>query len=225
MRGGCPSCGKNSDKIIVEENRKKRFISNAKWALVPDEYIGKSWSKSDLFDNHPELEKDMLFNNYCNRLEKFHKQFLDGIIPAKSVFISARSQMSKWILAYSCMQLALTKAVSVAPFLDTIELKRLLILGGENPNYKLYGRINYDDYMTSTVCFVSVTKSEKFCEAYTTLIDLIARRSRLGLATYIISKFTLKEISQSCVDSDYTKLIDRTGSQSDLKYPVIIEYK
>lgn len=224
--GGCPRCGRDSDKLVVPIAKKPKeiLIRDFQNLLIPDQYIGNVWSKQILLDNHPELADDRNFINFANRLEKLHNRYASGEVPMKSAYICAPSKMSKSILAYSCMQFARTAKITVAPILDTIDVKRLVMLSADNPKYKLYG-IDYDKYIQSTVMFVSVTKTEKFAEALPIVRDLIVKRSRLGLPTLVISNYTLKEISQKSFDSDYNSLIDNSAISNDLKYPVIIEYK
>ena len=92
--------------------------------------------------------------------------------------------------------------------------------------FKLYGWIDYDKYITSDVLFLSVTKTDYFSDSLTIILEILSRRSRMGLPTYILSKFTLKEISQNCIDKDYMQLVDSSSAYSnDLKYPVIIQIK
>lgn len=222
--GGCPVCGKDSKKLIVEKKDKEKFIKKAQFSQIPDWYIGVNWDKQILLDNHPDLTKDLRFHEYANRLESMYNYFLKGMIPPSSAFISAPSKMSKTILAYSCMQLAMSNKLRVTPFIDTIELKRLMTLGGDNPSWKLYKYIDYDDFLMCPVCFVTVTKLDKHVEAYTVILELMARRSRLGLPTFVLSKFTLKEISKGCVDSNYNLFIDNSAREDSFKYPAIIEY-
>ncbi|MGL4950170.1 MAG: hypothetical protein ACRC5M_07280 [Anaeroplasmataceae bacterium] len=222
--GGCKSCHKDSSKLIVKKEDKESFIKKSSFSQIPNNYVGVMWSKQILLDNHPEMDNNIKFKNACNRLEVMHEKFKDGMIPNLSVFISGPSKMGKTILAYSCMQHAIRNNVKVSPFIDTVELKRLLTLGGDNPNWKLYGYINYDSYITCPVCFITVTKLDKHRESYTIISELIARRSRLGFPTFVLSKFSLKEISVHCIDSDYTKIMDYSGKDDFLKYPTIIEF-
>lgn len=223
LPGGCPRCGTNSDKLVVQTKNKEKFIKSASFKQIPSKYIGVTWDREILYNNHPELHKNMAFTDYCSRLETMHNIFRNGMIPNVSAFISAPSQMSKSILAYSCMQHSLNKGLNVAPFLDTIELKRLMILAGENPGWKLYGYIDYDKYIMSDVLFVSVTKTDLHTSDYTIISELLARRSRFDLPTFILSKFSLKEIAKDSMDNNYKLLLDINGSENPFKYPTIIE--
>lgn len=224
LPGGCPVCGKDSKKLNVPQKKKERFIKNASFKQIPNEYIGVVWSEQILRDNHPDLSNNGYFDNYCKILTRLHDSFLEGRIPASSVFISAPSKFSKNIFAYSCMQQSLNHGIEVSPFIDTVELKRLLTLCGDRPDWKLYGYIDYEKYITSPVCFCTVSKLDAHREAYTVISELMARRTRLGLPTFIISKFSLAEISRNCIDPNYSGMVDELGSENALKFPTIIEY-
>lgn len=224
--GGCKKCHVDSEKLVLPTQKSKDdLIYKARYALVPDEYIGSVWNKQMLLDSHPENNNDLRFQKFCNALESLHNRFKEGLVPKSSAFISAPSKMSKTILAFSCMQFAIQHGMKVAPFIDTMDLKRLLTLSGDEPGWKLFGRIDYDRYITAPVCFVTVTKLDKHEEAYTAVIELLARRSRLGYPTFILSKFDLSEISAHCSDSNYKLLLDEVNRENSLKYPAILSFK
>ena len=121
------------------------------------------------------------------------------------------------------MQYALANGYSVAPLIDTIELKRLLVLASEKLDYKLYSRFTYDDYMTSDVVFVTVTHTYYRYDAYSVLDELINRRARMGLATFIISRYTLKTLYKwdkyNSLDS-----LKNSNSKDNRKYPSVVAY-
>lgn len=68
---------------------------------------------------------------YLDQLEKINNIFVEKLLPQKSAFIIAPAGYSKMTFAYSCMQRALDAGFSVAPLLDTVELKRVLVLASE----------------------------------------------------------------------------------------------
>lgn len=223
---GCPSCGVDSLKLNIPLDKKERFITSCRFKSIPDIYIGKLWSSDVVLNSNPDRAKDLKFKDYVKALNKINNTFIEGKFYHKSLFISAPSKMSKTVFACSCMQIAQKHGYTVAPFLDTLEVKRLLVLSSENPSFKLYGWIDYDKYITSDVLFLSVTKTDYFSDSLTIILEILSRRSRMGLPTYILSKFTLKEISQNCIDKDYMQLVDSSSAYSnDLKYPVIIQIK
>lgn len=224
--GGCPRCGKDSNKvrdILTTKHEKEKFIKNCSYKLIEEEYIGVDWDSTTLINSHPELEKDNLFIKFVMSLEKMHDLYAKGTIPRKSVFIYAPAKFSKCILAYSIMQHCISNNIEVAPFLDTIDVKRLLTLGADNPNYKYLG-FSYDRYINSTVCIVSVTKLEKYTESLPVIQELISKRSRLGLPTIVLSRYNLEQISSDALDSDWTSLVETSSTANRLKYPVILSY-
>ena len=152
---GCPRCHKRSDTPIALDTVQNvdRFIDKCEYSLVPQQYIGIEWNRSFLESEHDELSNNKNFNRFLDSCTKFHESFKNGNPMNKSVYIFAPPRFGKEKLAFSCMQLSLNNGLTVAPYLDTLDLKRLIILGGENPSYRLYGRIDYDKYVVSDVLF------------------------------------------------------------------------
>lgn len=221
----CPECGRIYGKISLEEKKDdKEFITKAKNLDIPGEYIGVKWSKEILLKNKSEEASNRNFIRFVDQLDKVQTLFDVGRIPAKSAMIIAPSGYSKVTWAYSCMQLALEHGFSVAPILDTIELKRLLILASENPKYKLYKTVDYDDYILSDICFVTVTKTDFCLDAWRVILEIIDRRSRKGLPTFIISRFDIETISKRDYEGHFKSFVDYNGNQNSLKYPAIIKY-
>jgi len=228
IEGGCPSCHKDSSTPIdlsVVKNVDS-FINKCEWSLVPQEYIGVEWRREFLESEYDSLSSNGNFKRFLESCNKFHQSFKSGNPVNKSVFIFAPPRFGKERLAFSCMQMAINKGLKVAPYLDTLDLKRLIILGGENPSYKLYGRIDYDKYITSDVLFVSVTHTRYFKEAYGILVELITKRSRLGHPTYVISEYSLEELTSSSnkyVSNRWTEV--SSLGLNELKYPVVIGFR
>ena len=181
-------------------------------------------------DNAQKLSKyndlgydDILFQRYVNQLEKINDIFVNNKIPHKSAIIIAPAGYSKITFAYSCMQRALNAGFTVAPLLDTGEVKRALVLASENVRYKINNEISYEDYIMSDVMFVTVTKLYTRTEAYQIIQELIDRRSRKGLSTFILSRFSLEEISKSDRQHSFESI--KKSEFDDFKYPAIIQYR
>ncbi|GAA0101701.1 hypothetical protein UT300012_24160 [Paraclostridium bifermentans] len=221
----CPSCGNTygapKPETLIEN---KEFVQKAKDLTIPEQYIGRIWDKQVLLKDKEDDATNRHFNRFVTQLERIHSIFENGLLPAKSAIIVAPPKCSKAVWAYSCMQLAVGKGFSVAPILDTIELKRLLVLAGEKPTTKLYGGINYDEYMTSDVVFVTVTKTEYAYDAWKVILEILDRRSRRGLPTFILSRYDVKTMSRYDYNKQFDHVVDFNGNENPLKYPVIIQY-
>lgn len=241
----CPECGhpKVSDTLSRLDKINNFDDLGAKttdsisdtdsFKLIPDCYDGVFWSRKKIENDYteklpekfdiPNASNDRLFVHFLDQLSKINNIFRQGGIPNKSVYIIAPPGYSKTIFAYSCMQYALANNYSVAPMIDTIELKRLLILAAENLNYKLYDKFSYDEYLTSEVVFITVTHTYYRYDAYSVLEEIINRRSRLGLSTFIISRYSLNTLYKwdkfNTLDS-----LKNSNSKDCRKYPAVVMY-
>lgn len=240
----CPECGHapaGSDSKLsqmssfsqVKANTETTLVEEGSAEIVQPAYKGIFWNRRILENDNTEKlpEKfdiagrynDRLFVRFLDQLTKIDGIFKEGGIPNKSVYIIAPPGYSKTVFAYSCMQHALANGYSVAPLIDTIELKRLLVLASEKLDYKLYGRFSYDDYMSSDVVFVTVTHTYYRYDAYSVLDELINRRARLGLATFVLSRYSLKTLYKwdklGSLDS-----LKNSSSKDGRKYPSVVAY-
>lgn len=222
----CSSCGREATSKSMNYEFKEdtdKFVQKIDAFGVPGKYRGIIWNKDVLLHDKPELENDYNFQHFVSQMDKINLLFDSGTLSTKSAVIIAPAGFSKMIFAYSCMQHALDHRFSVAPLLDTVELKRLLFLAAEQPNYKLYGRIEYDRYVMSDVCFVTVTKLQQRAWAYETLQEVIDLRSRKGLSTFVISRYSLSEISRRDASNSFDS-IRSIDVQDTYKYPAVIRY-
>lgn len=233
----CPECGRepktislNLDRMVNTDELVKKFEG----VDIPNNYHGIFWSKEQLEATHkdklptrynPDSAKpdDQLFVNYCSQLDKINRVFSDNRIPHKSAIIVAPAGYSKITFAYSCMQRALNAGFTVAPLLDTAEVKRALVLASENVHYKINKSITYDDYIMSDVMFVTVTKLYCRNEAYQIIEELFDRRSRKGLSTIFLSRYELAELSKSDYTGNFQAIT--LDSNDGFKYPAIIQYR
>lgn len=221
----CPSCGRapTLHSMNLEYNDNTKFVEKVDAFGVPPKYRGIIWDPEILRHDKPELVNDTSFARFVNGLEAVNASFNSGLLSSKSAIIIAPAGFSKMILMYSCIQRALDKGFTVAPVLDTVELKRLIFLASENPKYRLYKQIDFDDYVTSDVCFVTVTKSQQRAWAYEIIQEILDLRARKGLGTFIISRYNLSEISQQDRSNSFDALAS-VDTYDDYKYPAIIRY-
>lgn len=223
FEGGCKDCGKDSTPSIelAEITSPEKFVRKCEWNLIPHEYIGLKWDKAYLEAEYGDKVKNLNVARYLDQCHKFHEVFMNGKILNKSFYFFAPPRFGKDILAFSCMQFAQKNGLSVAPYLDTMDVKRLMVLGAENPKYKILGRINYDDYITSDVLFVTVTKTSYLKESYFTILELLSKRSRYGLPTYFMSEYSIEDLTRDCPDVFKDKLLKESIHVNELKYPCI----
>ncbi len=230
----CPECKREPVQESINLDKAENvgeFVKKINNTMIPSKYHGVFWRKETLeLDNAAKLSKyngidydDRLFIRYTDQLEKINAIFADNRIPHKSAIIIAPAGYSKITFAYSCMQRALNAGFTVAPLLDTGEVKRALILASENTRYKINGYLSYDDYIMADVMFVTVTKLYTHNEAYQIIQELIDRRSRKGLSTFILSRFSLAEMSKADRNQSFEAI--KKESTDEFKYPAIIQYR
>lgn len=223
----CPECGKmygKSKTTDLNEVDNIRFNSAMDTLEVPEAYRKVKWSKSTLLKYNADKLSDKTFMHYAEQLARAHATFDAGKIPNISAIVIAPPKMSKVTWAYSCMQLALENGHSVSWLLDTQEVKRLLVLGGDNPRYKLYNKIDYDNYIMADVVFVTITKTYAKGEAYSVILELLDKRARKGLPTFFISRYDLKQISRTDYDGQFDFIKDYRNTENGLKYPLIVQW-
>ena len=145
----CPECGHapagSSSKLPkmdsfsqVKVNTETTLVEEESAEIIQSAYKGVFWNRRILENDNTEKlpEKfdiagrynDRLFVRFLDQLTKLDDIFKGGGVPNKSVYVIAPPGYSKTVFAYSCMQYALANGYSVAPLIDTIELKRLLVL-------------------------------------------------------------------------------------------------
>lgn len=223
----CPSCKKppkNAGIDFSDDRQTEGFVEKIDSFGIPGQYRGVFWSADILRKHNRDKEDDLSFRKFTDQLSKIHNVFASGMLSGKSAIIIAPAGFSKEVFAYSCMQFALQHRLTVAPFLDTVELKRLLVLAGEQPSYRLFGRVTYDEYIMSDVCFVTVTKLPQREWSYNVIQELIDRRSRKGLGTFVLSRYSLSEISRRDKSNQFG-VISTADSADNFKYPAVVSYR
>lgn len=221
----CPVCKREPTRksMNFEFQDNSEFVEKIDAFGVPPMYRGILWNAEVLLNSKPDLAKNPAFLRFVKTLERVNSVFDRGVLTSQSAIIIAPAGFSKMTFAYSCIQRALDKGFTVAPLLDTVELKRLIFLASENPKYKLYNKIDYDSYVTSDVCFITVAKTQQHAWAYEVIQEILDLRARKGLGTFIISRFDLSEISKSDYSNSFDALAVQ-GAHDDFKYPAIIRY-
>lgn len=216
----CPSCGKKMisstfENLTVDVATDDKKIETKKISL---------WNPGSLKQSKAQFLEDNNFTRWVDNLTNIYRQFESGKNLSQSVFIIAPAGFGKETFAESCLAIAKDFGFSTAPILDTVELKRLLVLSGDRPYYKIYGNCTYDDYMTADVCFISVTKLSAHEWAYEPIMEVLSRRGRMGLPTIIISRYSLDEISRRDISGEFYNSITAQNVSNRYKYPAIVKY-
>lgn len=210
----CPECGRLPTTSIVG---KSAFVPLDE---IPKYYQGKVWDAKVFWRYHQELKSDMQAQEFVSQLEKVYKLFASGKLPTRSAIISAPTTFSKLTWCYSCMQAALAFGYTVAPVLDTSELKRLVVLSTEK-SYS-YNEMSLDEYLSKDIVFVSVTKTEQRKGSASIIVDLLDKRARLGKPTFFISRYSIYELSYWDRVGDFAQIKSDEDSGDPLKIPAII---
>lgn len=225
----CPECGHEPRNNSLDFKKKIKgvdLLENIKDIQIPLNYAGVLWNKESLIKDHldkvEENGKDLVFESYYRNLDKINSIFVDNKIPHKSAFIAAPAGYSKVTFAYSCMQRALNAGFNVAPLLDSCEVKRAMILSAENPKYKINKVLDFDDYIMSDVLFMTITKLHTYTESYQIIQELMDKRSRRGLSTFIISRYSFDTLAKFDKTNNFNALAK--DSSDVYKYPAIVQY-
>lgn len=221
----CPSCGHEMRKKVIDFSQvdTEEFVKDVKKLNIPSQYDGVTWDGEVLRHYKTEDQNNTSFDKYISQLDKIHSVFVSGSLPQKSAIIISPVGYSKRVFAYSCMQRALLQGWTVAPVLDTMDLKRLFVLSADKPGYKLFGNVDYDEYITSDVCFVEVTRLPQHMYAAPIIQEILDRRGRLGKSTFILSTYSLEEMSKYDSSGSFSA-IKNQGIVDNYKYPAVIPF-
>jgi hypothetical protein len=218
----CPECGFDSrtGRQLSRQDISK-LIPEIEKKGIPKSYVGVNWTPGVFWAAHSGMKGNKLVELFLSQMEKVHTVFASGKLPQRSAIFIAPSHYSKLTWAYSCIQHALKAGYSVAPILDTSEIKRLFVLSSESLNFRLNG-LNYEEYVDSDVCFFTVVKNEFRRNSFSVVQDLLDKRNRRGLDTWGISRFSMAEISSWDKTGDFSKLMVQYPEDNLCKIPAII---
>lgn len=166
--------------------------------LIPKKYKTEKFNsdilKSDY--NHLMIEdrEKISFSIYTKILDSILTRISNHKLEKSSLYISAPSGMGKETFAYSLLQLAKSKGMTVFPYLDLLEVRRFIeafeLHNFKDPIIESVGFKDVDLY-NAEVCVLKVptTQSEEgFHQAYKTMLQVIDRRARKDLPTIILSR-------------------------------------
>ena len=217
---GCPTCGKTSTfqtrtEIPVTETAEELVC-------VPAYYKGQVWSKQTFLDTHKDVKSQAALEKYATTLDRIYDIFKRGEVPDKSFFVIAQRGMAKMTWAYSCMQEALKHGHSVMPIIDNTQFKRLSIISSDRISSKFLKDMKYtiDQYLAADVVFLAVDP-DNFQTSYRTIDSLLSKRARLGLPTFVLSRYTVAQMSLLDYDNTFKEVVSRQ-QQDRNKYVVVI---
>ena len=154
--------------------------------MIPDYYRENLWDKSILLSQYENTEHLI---DYADKLDiLLNKIKKDGRI-YNAVAIVAPRGMSKMTWGYTVMQTLEEQKRPTVPLLDTFEVFKIL------QNADKSGGNKYSDFITTPLLMVTTTKGELHKYNFDCIDLLLDKRSRLGLDTIILSRYTLYEMA------------------------------
>lgn len=217
--GGCPSCGK---ELVVRKVQVELTPDMINKAAIPDYYVGNRWSKQTLIDSHKDILAVSVLEKYAETLDRMHRIFASGKIPDKSCIIISQHGMGKLVWAYSCMQEALKFNHSVVPILDNTQYKRLNLLSSDRMYSKaLKQDYTIEDYNEADVMFMTIDP-DNFQGSYRTVESILSKRSRAGKPTFVLSRYTIEQMSIIDFSHTFSSTITANAMQDRNKYVLVI---
>lgn len=219
MVGGCPTCGM---EIMLDKPVLNVTEDNLEEVAIPQFYQRNTWSKKTFLESHMGDRAGALVERYAESLDRIHNIFCSGKIPDKSCIVVAQHGMGKMVWAYSCIQTAMSHGYSVVPILDNTQYKRLNIISSDRISSKiLKQKYTIEDYNTADVMFLTIDP-DNFQGSYRTVESLLSKRSRNGKSTFILSRYSVEQMSLLDYSATFRKTIEANVSQDRNKYVVII---
>lgn len=219
MVGGCPSCGK---AVSTEAPTIDLAEADVTAAAIPEYYLKTPWSKQTLLNSHADSKAKAALEKYAETLDRMYRIFSSGKIPGKSCLIIASHGMGKMVWAYSCMQEAMKHGYSIAPILDNTQYRRLSILSSE----RMYSKVlkqpyTIEDYNTADVLFLTIDP-DNFQGSYRTVDSLLSKRARYGKPTFILSRYSVKQMSLIDFSDSFSSTLNSGAEQDKNKYILVI---
>lgn len=220
MLGGCPNCGKTAQFSTEEREVTEETLDNM---AIPDFYQGNKWSKETFLSTHADVLAKAKLEQYANTLTRIHTIFSSGSIPNKSFMVIASPGMGKMTWAYSCMQEALKHGHSVVPIIDNTQFKRLNIISSDRMNSKYLKAQKYtiEDHTNADVVFLTIDP-DNFQGAFRTVSSILNKRTRNNKQTFILSRYSLEQISLLDYTQQFPKEVQSRQQQDRNKYLVLI---
>ena len=147
-----------------------------------------------------------------------------GKLPNFSAFICGPMRLNKELFVYSCLQTLLVKGFKVAPFLSTIEMRRIIRASQYNPRYKFLNAWSYDDVISADILFITVTHLTEDRHSDISLIqEVLDTRSRLDRPSVFVSNYPLESLVSRYDTGEYLSIFNTDKNRDKLKYPYIVQ--
>lgn len=222
--GGCPKCGKELN-LIGRNSIDKINTSTITEFKIPKHYASNPWNALILKQDKSMYCDDPAFNNYVDQLTKCYEIFQSGKLPKVSALVSSPMGYGKTTCFYNCLIEAVRHAYDIVPIIDTSNLRRLLTISSERPEWSnTYLGYSLESYLNSDILIVSVTQGPEYIYAYETIINILDIRSKRDKATIVLSNYTINELS-GYDKRQYLKCLLQGGINVDpFRYLVPIEF-
>lgn len=214
--GGCPKCGIDSSKTIMEQTNEVPAAIQLS-DLIPTAYKGVCWKKD-------ENETNLSVKNVAQSMEKIYSICANGKIPSFSAFISGPLRLNKELFVFSCMQELIVRDFKIVPFISTIEMRRIIRTSQYNPRYKFMAKWTYDEIIASDLLFITVTHLTEDRHSDLTLIqEVLDIRSRMDKPTIFISDYRLESLVSRFDTKEYLMIYNIDKNRDKLKFPFIFQ--
>lgn len=218
---GCPKCGKKmsfggAGAVEVTAEILEKFT-------IPAEYLQTEWDDQVLLEDHPTKIKNKSFQRYMKELGKLMEIFRSGLPIKQSAIILAPRRYGKQTFANCCLKEALAHGFSILPILDNTQIKRINVLSADRPatDYMRLSKYTIEDLTQADICFMTID-ADNFRSAFRTIDSLMDKRARMGKPTFVLSRFTLQDMSDYDSRKAYLGLVDKHRTNNHLRYPVIV---
>ena len=207
MSPQCPKCGKVTGSIQVESlDHIQKAVEGIK-TYTPKEYGNVIFDADKLKNSHMDLVNNEAFLNYCTSLHKMYEHITKGLPLPRSVLIYAPQNFSKQHWVYAAQQAAIKSSMSVIPYMDLLEMKRLIDCYESRAIYddvvKYYAGVTDMSIYDADLCIIKVPVGVKYLEAYRMMLLILDRRGRRGKNTIFISRYSLAALTELDTFGDF----------------------